>query len=410
MGSGTLPNTNITVHHKRNLKPPCRKGPRYNWVISSAGGTHSPSALAKCRKCKCSACNDSNCLPFTLYRMRVLLAFATLVVVARAASVFLEDLDFHNWKLKFGKSYGSEEEESQRKMIWLDNLKLVLEHNKLADQGNKSYRLGMNKFADMTNKEFQAMFTGCMGFFNNTKTQSKNPFLEQAKGNLPKTVDWKKKGYVTPVKDQMQCGSCWAYGVTGSLEGQIFRKTKLLVSLSEQQLVDCSRNFGNGGCQGGWPHRAFEYIIFNEGLEAEATYPYEGNDGPCRYKPQNAITTCRGFNFIFHGDEKCLQTAVAKVGPISIAIDASRSTFQLYQSGVYDDPDCRTDNLNHAVLAVGYGSADNKQDYWLVKNSGINSPLGGPHGKANERKQLKYHKLVEDNRRKGWKARCEPIE
>ncbi|KAI4898326.1 hypothetical protein NFI96_023821 [Prochilodus magdalenae] len=297
--------------------------------------------------------------------MRVLLAVAALVVVAGATSV-LQDLEFDAWKVEFGKSYGSEEEESQRKMIWLNNLKLVLEHNLLADQGIKSYRLGMNHFADMDNQEYQEMLKGCLGFFNESEIQNAT-FLEPVRGAaLPMTVNWKTRGYVTEVKDQSHCGSCWAFSATGALEGQMFKKTKRLVSLSEQQLVDCSQSYGNYGCRGGWPYRAFEYIKRN-GLEKSNTYPYLAREGRCRSNGGRAWARCSRYRNVPRS-EKALKYAVAKVGPISVAIDAGHHSFQLYRSGVYDEPACST-SPTHAVLVVGYGTHRRRKDYWLVKNS-----------------------------------------
>ncbi|XP_072546266.1 cathepsin L-like peptidase [Salminus brasiliensis] len=300
--------------------------------------------------------------------MRVLLAVAALVVVAGAASVSLEELEFYAWKLEHGKSYGSEEEEAQRKMIWLTNRKLVLEHNKLADQGLKSYRLGMNHFADMDNQEYQAMFASCLQSFNTTKTRSAATFIRQPGGAaLPSRVDWREKGYVTAVKNQMTCGSCWAFSATGALEAQMFKKTGKLVSLSEQQLVDCSGRYGNNGCRGGWVEKAFAYVKDNKGLQSEDSYPYENKEGKCLFNPQKVSATCSGWGFV--KDEKKLQEAVALKGPVSVAIDISRDTFQLYKSGVYEDQFCNSSNPNHAMLAVGYGADEKGQEYWLVKNS-----------------------------------------
>ncbi|KAI4874694.1 hypothetical protein NFI96_021607 [Prochilodus magdalenae] len=309
-----------------------------------------------------------NRLLLTLSRMRVLLAVAALVVVVGAATLSLEDLEFHAWKLKFGKIYHSAGEESRHRMTWLDNRKKVLVHNLLADRGIKSYRLGMNQFADMDNQEYRQMLKGCLGSFNRTKAHSATSFLRQAGGlALPDTVDWREQGYVTSVKDQGACGSCWAFSATGALEGQMFRKTGSLVPLSEQQLVDCSRSFGNEGCMGGWMNQAFEYVKENGGLDTEQSYPYEGVDGKCRYNPATVGATCTGFVDITKGEEKSLQEAVATVGPVSVAIDAGQDTFQLYHSGVYDEPACSSSALNHGVLAVGYGT-ESGQDYWLVKN------------------------------------------
>ncbi|KAL7861650.1 hypothetical protein SRHO_G00130910 [Serrasalmus rhombeus] len=305
-------------------------------------------------------------------RMRELLTISALVIVAGAASVSLEDQEFHTWKLKFGKSYGSVEEEAQRKMIWLDNRKLVLVHNMLSDQGLKSYRLGMNFFADMDNQEYLKMFNGCLGSFKETEFDNATTFFQPVVGAaLPRTVDWRKKGYVTEVKDQCHCGSCWAFSAAGALEGQMFKKKKKLVSLSVQQLVDCSWYFGNHGCKGGWPHMAFKYIKSSGGLEKASVYPYQAKEGKCRYDNQKAWAKCSKYIKV-PAKEKALKNAVATIGPISVAIDASRHSFQLYESGVYDEPNCSSTNVTHAVLAVGYGTFKRK-DYWLIKNSwGVN--------------------------------------
>ncbi|XP_061700282.1 cathepsin L.1 [Syngnathoides biaculeatus] len=303
--------------------------------------------------------------------MKLLLPLAAaFLAVAGSASVSLEDLEFHAWKLKFGKFYSSPSEESQRKTIWMSNRRLVLVHNIMADQGIKSYRLGMTFFADLENEEYKQMVSHrCLRHFNTSTPRGGSTFLPLPLGaDLPQTVDWRKKGYVTKVKDQKQCGSCWAFSTTGSLEGQTFRKTGKLVSLSEQQLVDCSGEFGNMGCNGGLMDDAFRYIQSNGGIDTEESYPYEAENGKCRYNPANIGATCTGYVDVKSGDEGALKEAVATVGPVSIAIDASHESFQFYESGVYDEPECSSTELDHGVLAVGYGT-DNGRDYWLVKNS-----------------------------------------
>ncbi|XP_037652059.1 cathepsin L.1 [Sebastes umbrosus] len=301
--------------------------------------------------------------------MKLLLVAAALAV-ASCASISLEDLEFHAWKLKFVRSYHSPAEEAHRREIWLSNRKLVLVHNIMADQGIKSYRLGMTYFADMENEEYKRLISqGCLGSFNASLPRRGSTFLRLPEGtDLPNTVDWRDKGYVTDVKDQKQCGSCWAFSTTGSLEGQTFRKTSKLVSLSEQQLVDCSGDYGNEGCMGGLMDNAFRYIVANGGIDTEDSYPYEAEDGKCRYNPDTIGATCTGFVDVKQGDEDALKEAVATIGPVSVAIDASHSSFQLYESGVYDEPECSPSELDHGVLAVGYGS-DGGHDYWLVKNS-----------------------------------------
>jgi len=145
-----------------------------------------------------------------------------------------------------------------------------------------------------------------------------------------------------------------------------------LVSLSEQQLVDCSGSFGNLGCDGGLMDSAFQYIKSNGGIDTEASYPYTARDGDCKFKKADIGATCTGYVDIQSGSEADLETAVANQGPISVAIDASNWSFQMYKSGVYNEPSCSSVNLDHGVLAVGYNatdSSDKSVKYWIVKNS-----------------------------------------
>ncbi|XP_078093330.1 cathepsin L.1 [Mustelus asterias] len=296
------------------------------------------------------------------------LILAGVVALASAASFSPEDLEWLNWRKRFGKSYFSPEEVAHRKEIWLANWKMVMKHNVLADQGFFTYRLGMNIFADLKNEEYKKVVLGnCL---RNTTATKFTPDTSLSFKNIsfPDRVDWRDKGYVTRVKDQQQCGSCWAFSATGSLEGQHFRKTGNLISLSEQQLVDCSTDYGNEGCDGGLMDYAFNYIIANRGVDTEESYPYTAEDGPCKFNPETVGATCNGYIVLPRGSEDYLQMAVAKNGPISVGIDAGLPSFQLYSSGVYDEPLCNSEDLDHGVLVVGYGTLYGS-DYWLVKNS-----------------------------------------
>jgi len=279
------------------------------------------------------------------------------------ATVDSLDVHFANFKRVFNKNYLDSAEEALRRSIFAENVRKIVKHNLEKDLGMHSYSMGINKFADLTAQEFGARMNGLKPN-GRVPTNVRVPTV----GDLPDTVDWRTKGYVTPIKDQAQCGSCWAFSAVASLEGQHFKATNKLVSLSEQNLVDCSGDEGNMGCGGGLMDQAFQYIIDVKGIDTEKSYPYEAVDDTCRFKKANVGATLKSFTDIKSGDEKALQEAVANVGPISVAIDASQSSFQLYSSGVYDEPDCSSTQLDHGVTAVGYGT-DNGKDYWLVKNS-----------------------------------------
>ncbi|CAN8017722.1 unnamed protein product, partial [Ixodes persulcatus] len=266
-----------------------------------------------------------------------------------------------------GKSYSSEAEEQFRMTVYMNNKLKVAKHNEQYAEGKVSFQLTMNKFSDLLHEEFVRSRNGFRGI---SPVKQASTYMEPANIEdvcFPQTVDWRKKGAVTLVKNQEQCGSCWAFSATGSLEGQHFLRTGKLVSLSEQNLVDCSDDFGNLGCSGGVMDDAFQYIKANGGIDTEKSYPYTGEDGQCVFDKSNVGATDNGFVDVQTGDETQLMKAVASVGPISVAIDASHISFQFYAQGVYDEPECSSEMLDHGVLAVGYGTLGGK-DYWLVKN------------------------------------------
>lgn len=190
---------------------------------------------------------------------------------------------------------------------------------------------------------------------------------------LPKSIDWRTKGAVTSVKEQGHCGSCWAFSTAGALEGAYFRKTGHLVSLSVQNLVDCSNPKLSiyNKCHGRPLHQAFEYIRENGGIDTDKSYPYKATGGSCEYNPKNAVVTLRGVKDLPEGNEFLLQQAIAKIGPISISVDSSRESFQHYSGGIYYDPKCSSnvEDLDHSMLVVGYGTDKKGRDYYIIKNS-----------------------------------------
>ncbi|KAK9729692.1 Cathepsin propeptide inhibitor domain (I29) [Popillia japonica] len=311
---------------------------------------------------------------YRFFAMKILLIFGLVFIGTQAVSFFdLVQEQWNAYKLSHSKSYDNPTEEKYRMKIFMENSHHIAKHNQLYEQGLVSYKLKLNKWADMLHHEFIHTLNGfnrTAGYKSaNIEAEEAIMFIPPANVELPEEVDWRTKGAVTDVKDQGQCGSCWSFSATGALEGQHFRKSGKLVSLSEQNLIDCSAKFGNNGCNGGLMDNAFRYVKANHGIDTESSYPYEGEDDKCRYNPKNSGATDKGFVDIPSGDEDKLKAAIATVGPVSVAIDASHESFQFYSEGVYYDPQCSSEMLDHGVLAVGYGSDENGQDYWIVKNS-----------------------------------------
>ena len=304
--------------------------------------------------------------------MKSLVLLLLLATAASAALFSLKDVIDEEWeafKAEHGKKYETEEEERFRQKVWMENKHKIARHNQQAANGVKSYVIAMNQFGDLLHHEFVAAMNGYKNASRVDRGESTPLFMLPLNFEVPKSIDWRDKGYVTPVKNQGHCGSCWSFSTTGALEGQNFRKTGQLVSLSEQNLIDCSTKFGNNGCNGGLMDNAFAYIKANKGIDTEASYPYEGKNDKCRFHQRDVGAVDTGFVDVPSQSEEHLAAAVASVGPVSVAIDASHESFQFYHHGVYDEEECSSDELDHGVLVVGYGDDGRGHDYWIVKNS-----------------------------------------
>jgi len=294
--------------------------------------------------------------------MQSFLVLLALIVLASALTETEYRTSFESFKAQYGKVY-LDSEENHRFTIYKQNLDFV----NAWDEEAKGFSVGINEFADLTTEEFKSIYNGM-----NVNVEPYEPVIEEWPMTVQVTgdiVNWVNKGAVTPIKNQGQCGSCWSFSATGSMEGEKFLKTGTLTSLSEQNLIDCSTSQGNQGCNGGLMDNAFKYVISNHGIDTEASYRYTAT-GPnsCKYSTANIGDTISSYKDVSRGSESALQSAV-DTQPISVAIDAGHNSFQLYKSGVYYESACSATQLDHGVLAVGYGTDNSGTAYWLVKNS-----------------------------------------
>ncbi|KAE8679901.1 Cysteine protease 1 [Hibiscus syriacus] len=268
---------------------------------------------------------------------------------------------YEEWLVKHGKTYNGLGEKEKRFQIFKDNLRFIDEHN--ADESH-SFKVGLNRFADLTNEEYRGTYLGVKKP-ERKLSKASDRYKPLVGEELPDSVDWREKGAVAEVKDQGSCGSCWAFSTIAAVEGINKLVTGELISLSEQELVDCDTSY-NEGCNGGLMDYAFEFIIKNGGIDTEEDYPYTGRDGRCdSYRQKANVVRIDDYEDVPANNEKALEKAVSNQ-PISVAIEGGGMSFQLYDSGIFDGR-CGT-QLDHGVTVVGYGT-ENGKDYWIVKNS-----------------------------------------
>jgi cathepsin F len=284
--------------------------------------------------------------------MKVALVFLVGLVVVFAS----EQQQFQRFKAQFNRTYGSTAEEDARFHIFKNNLNLIAAQN--ARDPHAVY--GVTKFADLSPQEFKNIY-----LMNVDRTITSAPVAKVPRTKLPSSFDWATKGDVTPVKNQGNCGSCWDFSATETIESVCAIAGYNLNTLSEQQILDCDTT--DSGCDGGWPYNAFQYVISAGGMDSESSYPYTGQDGTCQFNPANVECKVTSWQYVTQDkDENAMQNFVYSNSPMSVCVDAE--TWQFYTGGVITtSSDCGT-SIDHCVQITGY-EQQSGMAVWNVRNS-----------------------------------------
>ncbi|KAL9289808.1 hypothetical protein ACSQ67_024421 [Phaseolus vulgaris] len=303
---------------------------------------------------------DKNNYLFVLF---LVFTLWTCHVVSRRLPEAFSSERHEKWMTQYGKVYKDDAEKEKRLQIFKNNVQFIESFNAA---GDKPFNLSINKFADLHNEEFKALLTNAQRKEGRVWSAAETSFKYDSVTKIPATMNWRKRGAVTPIKDQGTCRSCWAFSTVATIEGLHHITKGELVSLSEQELVDCVRG-DSDGCNGGYVEDAFEFLAKKGGIASETYYPYKGVNKSCKVKKEShGVAKIKGYEKVPGNSEKALLKAVAHQ-PVSAYVEAGGSAFQFYSSGIFTGK-CGTE-IDHSVTVVGYGKAGDGPKYWLVKNS-----------------------------------------
>ncbi|KAJ0171157.1 hypothetical protein K1T71_013356 [Dendrolimus kikuchii] len=277
----------------------------------------------------------------------------------------LPETHWNEYKSVHKKVYPTTHHETLAQKKWQENLRKVSKHNRDYLAGVHSYSLHLNHLGDMDVNQYirkALKLINTIPLFDPAEDKRKTAYHKSLKCSIPTRIDWRAKGYNPKLEEQWRCGACYAFAVTHALQAQLYKRHGDWRELSPQEIVDCSIKDGNMGCEGGSLIGALRYAA-RDGLIMENHYPYIGKKGFCKYRKDLVKVKPRRWATLNPGDEAAMERILATVGPIAVGVNASPYTFQLYRSGIYDDPFCTPWELNHAMLLVGY-----TPQYWILLN------------------------------------------
>lgn len=302
--------------------------------------------------------------------MKIPFVLLSILVATALTFTHKNDPTWATFKNRFLKHYNTPEDELYRYKIFTENMQLASFYNDIDNEA--SY--GITEFSDRLPSE---LFIDVTEFGNDNDIEGIDevPEVDLSDNDIPDWFDWRIRGGVTHVKNQGQCGSCWAFAAVGCAEGAHYVKSKVLVALSEQELVDCDSS--NKGCNGGKSGKALNWAKKHGGFMNETDYPYKASRGTCLFDPSKAIVKVSATYPLKKKKPENMQNAIISFGPIAVSLDAGK--FQFYHNGIMNGTGCSSSKHNHAVLVVGWGVDPNtKTKYWIIKNSW--GPYWGENG------------------------------
>ncbi|KAH8410590.1 hypothetical protein KR009_005703 [Drosophila setifemur] len=272
--------------------------------------------------------------------------------------------EFEIFKNNNDRKYLRNHDEIRSYQAFEENYRIIKEHNQHFEEGQITFRLKPNIFADVSTDGYLKGYLRLLKSRLEDGTDNVSEIVgSPLMTDVPESLDWRKKGFVSPSHNQQTCGSCYAFSIAQSLEGQVFKRTGKILNLSEQQIVDCSVSHGNQGCVGGSLRNTLNYLQSTGGIMRAEDYKYVSKKGKCQFVHDLSVVNVTSWAILPVHDEQAIQAAVTHIGPVAISINATPKTFQLYSDGIYDDPSCSSTSVNHAMLVIGFG-----KDYWILKN------------------------------------------